>query len=111
MCSMRRSRIQLGCFAAHVSLLALASACSGGASDDAAPLAGPGVYNPAPPLIIEESDLYRLDGSWLYVQSTQSGLNVIDVAEPLAPRLVHQLPIAGRAGELYVGGDTAFLLL
>jgi hypothetical protein len=109
---MRRSRIALGCLGIHVLLLALASACASGGSDDASGgFATPGVSAPAPPLSIEESDLYRLQGSWLYVQSTHTGLNVIDVAEPLAPRLAHRVPITGRAGELYIDADTAFLLL
>jgi len=65
----------------------------------------------APPPAVEESDLYRLDGSWLYVHSTSSGLNVIDVSEPQAPRLQAQLSLPGRAGELYVDADVALVLL
>jgi hypothetical protein len=64
-----------------------------------------------PPPELEESDLYRLDGDRLYVHSTSSGLNVIDVSQPLAPRLVEQLAMPGRAGELYVADDAAFVLL
>jgi hypothetical protein len=52
-----------------------------------------------------------VDGNWLYVQSASSGLNVIDVSAPAEPRLVHRVPVTGRAGELYVENDAAFVLL
>jgi uncharacterized secreted protein with C-terminal beta-propeller domain len=89
------------------------AACGTSGSQDSASYAGPSpTYEPAsPPLTIEESDLYRVDGNWLYVQSGKSGLNVIDVSAPEEPRLVHRVPVMGRAGELYVENDAAVVLL
>lgn len=54
---------------------------------------------------IQESDLVRLDGSWLYIQNPSTGLNVISVANPDNPRHVGHLDVTGQAGELYVLDD------
>jgi hypothetical protein len=54
-------------------------------------------------LVIEESDLYQLDGDTLYVLNQHTGLNVVDVTEPRAPELAARLDdLAGVGGELYV---------
>jgi hypothetical protein len=94
--------------------LAFATGCGSlgtGAEDSAALVASEPIFEPRAPLAIEESDLYRVEGSWLFVQSARSGLNVIDVSAPRAPKLVQQVPIRGRAGELYADQGAAFVLL
>ncbi len=54
-------------------------------------------------LVIEESDIYRVDGDTLYVLNQHTGLNVVDVSEPQAPALAARLDaLAGVGGELYV---------
>lgn len=60
---------------------------------------------------IEESDLYKLEGDWLYVQNPTSGLNIISVANPDDPFVQDQLPdVRGEAGELYVRDDRVYVL-
>jgi uncharacterized secreted protein with C-terminal beta-propeller domain len=93
-----------------VGILGVAGACSH-ADVAAESFAGPSLELAPGAERIEESDLYRVDGSRLYVHSAKSGLNVIDVSAPLQPRLLHQLPLSGRAGELYVEGERAFVLV
>lgn len=60
--------------------------------------------------VVEESDLYRIDGDHLYVQNSATGLNVVDISEPELPRSVGQLEVTGTAGELYVRDDHVFIL-
>ncbi|MFH1436644.1 MAG: beta-propeller domain-containing protein [Pseudomonadota bacterium] len=59
---------------------------------------------------IEESDLYKLVGDWLYVQNPTTGLNVIDVSNPDEPAEPIRLGVTGEAGELYVRGDHALIV-
>jgi hypothetical protein len=54
---------------------------------------------------IQESDLVRLNGDWLFIQNPSTGLNVINVADPDKPRHVGHLDVTGQAGELYVLDD------
>lgn len=55
---------------------------------------------------LEESDIYEIDGDFLYVQNETSGLAVIDIAEPAAPSAVARVQeLQGAAGELYVDGE------
>ncbi|MBW2261373.1 MAG: beta-propeller domain-containing protein [Deltaproteobacteria bacterium] len=66
---------------------------------------------PAEERVIEESDLYKLVGDWLYVQNPTSGLNIISVANPDDPFVQEQLPdVRGEAGELYVRDDRVYVL-
>ena len=59
---------------------------------------------------IEESDLYKLDGDWLYVQNPTTGLNVINVSNPDQPSPPLRLEVTGEAGELYVRDGRVFIL-
>jgi uncharacterized secreted protein with C-terminal beta-propeller domain len=62
--------------------------------------------HPTEPLTIEESDIVRLDGTWLYVMNQARGLSVIDTSTPSKPGLVARLGVlTGKSGELYVRGD------
>lgn len=62
---------------------------------------------------IEESDLAKLDGTFLYVQNPHKGLTIINVADPDAPTIHAQLThVVGTGGEVYVkNGHTAFVVL
>jgi hypothetical protein len=57
---------------------------------------------------VEESDVYRLDGSTLYVLNGFRGLQVVDLASLDAPALVARVPATGRPVELYLRGGVAF---
>jgi len=71
---------------------------------------------PAPPSakqpVIEESDLYKVSGTTLFVQNPHTGLNVLDIAVPSKPRLIGRAPTGGGAGaEIYVRTAQAIVLL
>lgn len=94
-------------------LLGLSSGCS---SDDAssvsmeAPEAPP--FPEAPTPVIEESDIYRQSGNYLYIQNNQTGLNILDTSMPDRPYLVGRAPMTnGLSGELYIREQTAIILL
>ena len=82
-----------------VAVAALAG-CGNGASggtNDVAP------QDPTREPVIEEPDLYRVDGRTLYVQNPDTGLNLIDVGDAAKPRLLGAAPLTGGSGaELYV---------
>lgn len=59
---------------------------------------------------IEESDIYRLDGDWLYVLNEAAGLSILDVSDPRQPAMAGRMPIGGAPGELYVRGSAVFVL-
>jgi len=59
---------------------------------------------------IEESDIYRVDGSFLYVLNAETGLSILDVSDPRAPELVGRLAVRSGAGELYVRESRVFIL-
>lgn len=64
------------------------------------------------PPLIEEPDLYRLLGGYLYVQNPQTGLNILDVGNSHKPRLVGRAAVTGGAGaEMYLQGDLAVVML
>ena len=61
--------------------------------------------------LIEEPDLYKLVGATLYVQNRTTGLSIVDVGDPKAPRLVGRTAIQeSRGAELFVQGATALVL-
>ncbi len=61
---------------------------------------------------IEEPDLYRLQGSTLYVQNRSSGLNILDVSDPARPGLVGRAALSGTsAAELYVQPNSLVVVL
>ena len=62
---------------------------------------------------IEEPDIYRVEGNWLYVQNPQTGLNVLDVSTPSRPKLVGRAAVVGAAGaEMYLSRkDQAVVML
>lgn len=57
---------------------------------------------------IEAADLYRVDGTRLYLLSSFRGLVVIDLA---ARHVLGRVALSGTPNELYVSGDRAFVLV
>jgi hypothetical protein len=67
---------------------------------------------PAEERVVEEGDIYRvLGGGRILNLNAYRGLQVIDVADVAEPRIVGRLAVSGSPVELYVVGDTAFVLL
>lgn len=94
-------------------LVALA-ALAGCAGDDASLAGKPGDQPPpsAQQPVIEEPDLYKLVGDYLYVQNPSTGFNIIDVTLPKQPKLLGSAPnSAGAGAEMYIRGDGRALVL
>ena len=84
---------------------------NGGAGDTNAPGAGEGGAGagsggggaaPASGRQVEETDLYRLDGTRLYYLNGYRGLMVFDVSNPDAPKLLGRSPIFGSPVDMVV---------
>lgn len=60
---------------------------------------------------VEESDIFKLSGSTLFVENAARGLAVIDVTDPDRPSLASETgALAGKAGELYLHGADALVV-
>jgi hypothetical protein len=60
---------------------------------------------------VEESDVYKLEGGVLYVQTRTGGLSAIDVGDPANPFLAASLPsLTGEAGEIFVHGASLLVV-
>ena len=54
-----------------------------------------------PPTVVE-SDIWRLSGQTLYFFNQGRGLQVIDLANPAAPRVLGELPVAANGEQMYL---------
>lgn len=81
-----------------------AGAPATGASPAAAPSGAAGAVR-----AVEEADIYARAGSTLYVLNAFRGLQVVDLTDLAAPRLLARLPVAGTPVDLYVRATTAFV--
>ena len=90
----------------------------GFAEEDGRDRGGPDVAAPgaeeeseSPGRILEEADLYKLVGGHLFVLNRYRGLYVIDVSDLDRPEVVGRAPIFGYPREMYVRGNTAYVLV
>jgi len=60
---------------------------------------------------VVESDVYKLEGTTLYVLNPYRGLQIIDVANPDRPRRLGRLDIHGNPKEMYVRGNRVYALV
>ncbi|RMG12166.1 MAG: hypothetical protein D6729_16940 [Deltaproteobacteria bacterium] len=60
---------------------------------------------------VEEADIVRLLGNYLYVLNTYRGLQVIDLSDPDQPELVGMAEVYGRPVEMYVRDDRAYVVV
>ncbi|HEX9290674.1 MAG TPA: beta-propeller domain-containing protein [Anaeromyxobacteraceae bacterium] len=60
---------------------------------------------------IEEADIYKRVGSTLFVLNAFRGLQVVDLADLSAPRLLARVPVVGTPVDLYARGTTAFVVV
>jgi hypothetical protein len=60
---------------------------------------------------VEEADVYKRVGTTLYVLNAYRGLQIVDLADPAAPRLVARVPVTATPVDLYVRGSTAFVVV
>lgn len=61
------------------------------------------------PRAIEEADVYKRVGTTLYVLNAYRGLQIVDLADLAAPRLVSRVAVSGTPVDLYVRGTVAFV--
>lgn len=85
----------------------LASSSGGAGAPTAAPAAEPSPASSTREVV--EADLYARTGDTLYVLNAYRGLQIVDVADPAAPRLVGRVPVTGTPVDLYLRGTTAFV--
>ena len=61
---------------------------------------------------VEEGDIYRVLGNGLILNlNSYRGLQVIDITDPTSPSIVGRLGVTGSPVEMYVVGETAYVLL
>lgn len=86
-----------------------------GMAEDAAGPPAPGAEPAAPApgaeRKIEESDIYKIQGPFLFALNRYRGLQVIDLSDLANPDVVGQLPVYGNPKEMYVRGDKAFIIV
>ena len=59
---------------------------------------------------VEEADVIKADGAGhLYVVNPFRGLQILDVSNPDAPRLVGRAPILGYPVDMYFAGGVAYV--
>jgi len=76
----------------------------------AGPAASPGASpSGAAPRTVEEADIYARAGSTLYVLNAFRGLQVVDLSDLAAPRLIARVVTLGTPVDLYLRGTTAFV--
>ncbi len=87
-----------------------ANSTADGAAGASAPTATPtSATSDGASRTVEEADIYKRVGSTLYVLNAYRGLQIIDLADLAAPRLLARVPVAGRPVDLYVRDNTAFV--
>ena len=74
----------------------------------------PGSGNPnstiPSPRSIQEADIYKLVGNTLYILSSKRGLEIVDVTDVQSPKLLSTLPTQSSPRQIYVEGETAYVL-
>jgi hypothetical protein len=79
------------------------SSSSGGSSSASGPAQ-------AGPRTIQEADIYKLVGNTLYILNANRGLEIVDVTNVLSPQLLTTVPTASSPRQIYVEGNTAYVL-
>jgi hypothetical protein len=59
---------------------------------------------------IEEADIYKLVGNTLYILSSKRGLEIVDVTDVQSPKLLSTLATQSSPRQIYVEGETAYVL-
>lgn len=65
----------------------------------------------AAPRVVEESDIWKIDGTTLYVLNRYRGLQIFDIANLADPRLVGRAPIYGYPKDMYVRAGRAYVIV
>jgi hypothetical protein len=79
------------------------------AGDNRGPTAAPAEQPPE--RLIEESDIYKLVGTKLFVLNRYRGLQVIELSDLDRPKVIGRAPIFGYPKEMYVRGTNAYVIV
>jgi hypothetical protein len=79
--------------------------------DQAGPGPAPPAEGGAPERLVEESDIYKLDGTNLFVLNRYRGLQVLDLSDLDRPHLIGRAPIFGYPRDMYVRGERAYVIV
>ncbi len=90
---------------------AAGGAAAPGASNGASSSSGGSGGAAAPARTIQEADIYKVSGNTLFVLNQFRGLQIIDVTDLKNPQLVSRVPIVGNPVDLYVEGNTAYVIV
>jgi hypothetical protein len=63
------------------------------------------------PRTIQEADIYKLAGNTLYILNSYRGLQIVDVSNVQSPQLLARVPVVGAPRDIYVEGNTAYVLV
>ena len=90
---------------------ALPSMAACGAADNSMAAAPPTGATTTGTRAIQEADIYKLVGNTLYILNAKhSGLEIVDVTQVQSPKLLTTLPTASSPRQIYVTGNTAYVL-
>ncbi len=81
-----------------------------GASSNAAPKGGQGAPSGRTGTV-EEADLYRVHGNYLYYLNTYKGLTIFDLSDRRHPKKLSSLPVFGYPIEMFVDGKIAYAIV
>jgi len=101
--------------AAVVCALAALSIAGCGGVGQASASGSKGTFNPNTTITnttrsIQEADIYKLVGNTLYILSSKRGLEIVDVTDVQSPKLLSTLPTQSSPRQIYVEGETAYVL-
>src|SRR6266481_3632550 len=106
--------VRLAAIACVLAALSIAGCSSRGASSvynarGSGGAAKPNATIPGP-RSIQEADIYKLVGNTLYILSSKRGLEIVDVTDLQSPKLLSTLPTQSSPRQIYVEGETAYVL-
>ncbi len=61
--------------------------------------------------LIEESDIYKIEGQYLFILNRYRGLQIIDIGNLDAPKLVGRVPIYGYPKDMYLRENRAYIIV
>jgi hypothetical protein len=109
-----KTAVRLAVIGCALAGLSIAGCMAGGASSVYNGPGSGGAANPNAtipgPRSIQEADIYKLVGNTLYILSSKRGLEIVDVTDVQSPKLLSTLPTQSSPRQIYVEGETAYVL-
>ena len=103
--------VRLAAIVCALPALSIAGCGAGGVSSGHNQSGGANANSTIPnPRSIQEADIYKLVGNTLYILSSKRGLEIVDVTDVQSPKLLSTLPTQSSPRQIYVEGETAYVL-